>query len=84
MRRILDLSLFQEVWYTGEQELLVTFRVAEQNLSIKVHSFKLQLDYGARMTEYIQGSRKRIGLNIPLSQNSVKCGNLLPRSVYLW
>jgi hypothetical protein len=47
MRRILDLSLFQEVWYTGEQELLVTSRVAEQNLSIKVHSFKLQLDYGA-------------------------------------
>jgi hypothetical protein len=35
------------------------------------------------MTEAMLGSWKPIGPNIPLSQNPVKCGYLLPRAVYL-
>jgi len=49
-------SLFEEVWYTCEQELPVICRIAEQKLSIEVHSLKLQLEYGARTTEAILGS----------------------------
>jgi len=48
-----NLSLFEEVWYTSEQELLVICRITEQKLSFEVHSLKLQLDYGARTTEAI-------------------------------
>ena len=72
------------MWYTSELELPVICGVAAQTVSFEVHSLKLQLDYGARTTASIVGSWKRIGLNIPLSQNSVKCGYLSPRAVYLW
>ena len=58
--------------YTGERELLVICRVAEQNLSFEVYSLKTQPDYGERTTEAILGPWKHIGPNIPLSQNSVK------------
>jgi hypothetical protein len=53
-----NLSLFEEVWYTRERELPVICRIAEQKLSFEVHSLKLQLDYGARTTEAILGSWK--------------------------
>jgi hypothetical protein len=53
-----NLSLFEEVWYISERDLPVICRIAEQKLSIEVHSLKLQLDYGARMTEAGVGSRK--------------------------
>jgi len=53
-----NLSLFEEVWYTNELELPVICRIAEQKLSIEVHSLKLQLDCGARTTEAILGSWK--------------------------
>ena len=49
----MNLRLFEEVWYTREQELPVICRIAEQKLSFEVHSLKLQLDYGARTTEAI-------------------------------
>jgi len=78
-----NLSLFEEVWYTREQELPVICRVTESKLSFEVHSLKLQLDYGARTTEAISGFGKCIGPNILLSQNPVKCGNLSPRAVHL-
>jgi hypothetical protein len=78
-----NLSLFEEVWYTRERELPVICRVAESKLSFEVHSLKLQLDYGARTTEAILGFGKCIGPNILLSQNPVKCGNLSPRAVHL-
>jgi len=42
-----NLSLFEEEWYTREQELPVICRIAEQKLSFEVHSLKLQFDYGA-------------------------------------
>jgi hypothetical protein len=51
-----NLSLFEEEWYRRERELPVICRIAEQNLSFEVHFLKLQLDYGARMTEAILGS----------------------------
>ena len=54
----MNLSLFEEVWYTRERELPVICRVAESKLSFEVHSLKLQLDYGARTTEAILGSWK--------------------------
>ena len=54
----MNLSLFEEVWYTRERELPVICRIAEQKLSFEVHSLKLQLDYGARTTEAILGSWK--------------------------
>ena len=47
-----------EVWYTSEQDLPVICRIAEQKLSVEVHSLKLQLDYGARTTEAILESWK--------------------------
>jgi len=53
-----NLSLFEEVWYTREQELPVICRIAVQKLSVEVHSLKLQLDYGAGTTEAILGSCK--------------------------
>jgi hypothetical protein len=53
-----DFSLFEEVWYTRERELPVICRIAEQKLSFEVQSPKLQLDYGAPMTEAILGSWK--------------------------
>jgi len=37
----------KEVWYTGERELPVIGRVAEQKLSLGISSLKLQLDFGA-------------------------------------
>jgi len=46
------------VWYTRDRELPVICRIAEQKLSIEVHSLKLQLDYGARTTEATIGSWK--------------------------
>jgi len=46
------------VWYTGERELLVICRIAEQKLSIEVYSLKLPLDYGAQTTEAILESLK--------------------------
>ena len=54
----MNLSLFEEVWYTRERELPVVCRIAEQKLSFEVHSLKLQLDYGARTTEAIVASCK--------------------------
>jgi hypothetical protein len=36
------------------------------------------------MTEAILRTWKHIGPNIPLIQNSVKCGYLPPRAVCLW
>jgi hypothetical protein len=45
-----NLSLFEEVWYTRKRELPVTCRVTESKLSFEVHSLKLQLHYGARTT----------------------------------
>jgi len=78
-----NLSLFEDVWYTREQGLPVICRIAEQKLSFGVHSLKLQLDYGAQTTEAILGSGKCIVLNILLSQNPVKCGKLSPRAVHL-
>jgi len=53
-----NLSLFEEVWYTSKRELPVICRITEQKLSSEVHSVKLQLDYGARTTEAILGSWK--------------------------
>ena len=79
----MNLSLFEEVWYTGEQELQVICRVADQKLSFEVHSLKLQFNYGAQTTEAILGSWTQIGVIIPRSRNSAKCGYLLPRAVYL-
>jgi len=78
-----NFSVFKEGWYTGERELPVICRVAEQTLSIEVSYLPLQLDYGGRTREDILGSRKRIGPNIPVSQNPVKCVYLLPKAVYL-
>jgi hypothetical protein len=52
------LSLFEEVWYRSEQDLPVICRIAEQKLSVEVHSRKLQLNYTVRMTEAILGSLK--------------------------
>ena len=49
----MNFSLFKEVWYTSERDLPVIYRIAEHKLSIEVHSLKLELDYGARMTEAI-------------------------------
>jgi hypothetical protein len=72
------------VWYTSERELLVICGVADQKMSFDVNSLKLQLNYGGQTTESILESWKHIGLKIPLSQISVKCGYLLPRAVYLW
>jgi len=46
-----NLSLFEEVWYTSEWELPVICTIAEQKLSFEVHSLNLQLDYGARTME---------------------------------
>jgi hypothetical protein len=53
-----NLSLFEEVWYTSERDLPVICRIGEQKLSFEVHSLKLQLDYGAQMTEAILGCWK--------------------------
>jgi len=53
-----NVSLFEEVWNTRERELPAICRIAEQKLSLEVHSLKLQLDYGARTTEAILGSWK--------------------------
>jgi len=78
-----NLSLFEEVWYTRERELPFICRIAEQKLTSEVHSLKLQLDFGAQTTEAILGSGKCIGLNILHSQNPVKCGNLSPSAVHL-
>jgi hypothetical protein len=55
-----NLSLFEEVWYTRERELLVICRIAEQTLSFEVHSVKRQLNYGARTTDAILGCGKCI------------------------
>ena len=79
----MNLSLFEEVWYTGERELPVISRVAEQKLVFGISSRKLQLDFGARMKSAISESWKCRGPNIHLSQNPVNCGYLLPRAVYL-
>jgi hypothetical protein len=46
------------VWITRERELLAICRIAEQMLSVEIHSLKRQLDYGARTTEAILGSWK--------------------------
>ena len=81
---IVNLSLFEKVWYTGEWELPVICRVAEQILPIELHSLKLQIDYGAQTTEAMLGSWKCIGPNIPHIQHPVKFGYLSPRAVYLW
>jgi len=78
-----NVSLFEEVWYTGERELPVICRVAVQKLYYEVHTLKLQLDYGAQTTEAILGSWTCIGLNIPLSHNPDKSGYVSPRAVYL-
>jgi len=53
-----NLNLFEEVWNTSERDLPAICRIAEQKLSFDVHSLKLQLEYGARMTEAILGSWK--------------------------
>jgi len=53
-----NISLFEEVWYTSERNLPVICRIAEQKLSFEIDSLKLQLDDGARMTEAILGSSK--------------------------
>jgi len=53
-----NLSLFEEAWYTSERDLLVICRIAEQKLSWDVHSLKLQLDYGAQTTEAVLESWK--------------------------
>jgi hypothetical protein len=45
-----NLSLFEEVWYTGEQKLPVICTVTEQMLSFEISSLKLPLDYGAQTT----------------------------------
>jgi hypothetical protein len=50
-----NLSLFEEVSYTREQELLAISRIAEQKLSFEVHSLKLQLNYEAQTREAISG-----------------------------
>ena len=54
----MNLSLFEEVCNTSEQDLPVICRIAEQKPSFQVHSLKLQLAYGARKTEAILGSWK--------------------------
>jgi len=64
---VVNSSLLQEVSYTGEQELPVICRVAEQKLSFEAHSLKRQLNYGARTTGAILRSWKYIGPNILLS-----------------
>ena len=79
----MDLSLFEEVWYTGQWELPVTCRVAEQKLSFEISSLKLQLDFVAQTIDAISGSWKHIGPNIHLSQNPGKCSYLSPRAVHL-
>jgi hypothetical protein len=76
------LSLFEEAWYTKEQEMLVIGRIAEKKLSFEVHFLKLQLDDGARRTQAVLGSEKCIDMNILLCQNPVKCGNLWARAVH--
>jgi len=53
-----NVCLFEEVSHTGERELLVVSRISEQMLSFEVQSLKLQLNYGAKMTETILGSWK--------------------------
>jgi hypothetical protein len=63
----LILSLFEEVWYTNEREFPVIFRVVQQKLSFEISSLKLQLDFGAEMTEAVIESWKHIGPNIRLS-----------------
>jgi hypothetical protein len=47
MRSVVNVGLFEEVWYTSERDFPVICRIAEQKLSFEVHSLKLQLDYGA-------------------------------------
>jgi hypothetical protein len=46
-----NLRLFEEVRYTSELELLLICTVAEQMLSLQVHSLKLQLDDGVWISE---------------------------------
>jgi hypothetical protein len=48
IKSAVNLSLFEEVWYTMEQQLLVICRFAEQKLCFEIHSLKLQLDYAAQ------------------------------------
>jgi len=48
-----NLSLSREMWNRSEQDLPVLCSIAEQKLSLQVHSVKVQLDYGALMTEAI-------------------------------
>jgi len=74
-----NLSLFEEVWYTTERDLPVICRIAEQELPFEVHSLKLQLDYGARMTEAILGFwkwkvRTYISVKIQLSVDPYRPG----------
>ena len=79
----MNLSMFEEVWYTGERELPVICRVAEQKLAFEVTTLKLQLDYGARMSEAILESSTCVGPKIPHSHKPAQCGHLLPQAVYL-
>jgi len=53
IRGVVNLSLFEEGWYTREWELPGICRIAEQKLSIEVHCLKLQLNYRAQITEAI-------------------------------
>jgi hypothetical protein len=58
IRRVENISLFEEVWYTSERELPVICTIAEQKLTFEVHSLKLQLHYAAWRTEAILASGK--------------------------
>ena len=79
----MNLSLFEEVGYTGELELPVVCKFAVQRLASGVHSLKLQLEYGARTTDAIIESWRIIGPNILLCPNPVKSGCLSPTAVHL-
>jgi len=53
IRNVVNQNMIKQGWYTGERELLVICRVAEQKLSFEVSSLTLQLVYGAWMTAAI-------------------------------
>jgi len=53
-----NVSLFEEVWYTSERQLPVICRCAEQKLSFEIHCLKLQLHYWAQTREAILGFSK--------------------------